>query len=192
MKLILITSAATLFTALTAVAGPAPDPWTTALKQTQPPVHRVQGKMNMPTEGETFTIGDLQVSTPFAFATMPNAPVAGGFMTLTNTGTGDDRLVKVTSDAAARMEIHEMVMDGDVMKMRELEGGLPLPAGETIALQPGGYHVMFMDLAGPLAEGDTVAVTLTFESAGDVEIVMPVMPRMARGGHGQGHGAPSN
>lgn len=179
------------------------DPWKRALTQAQPPVIHVQGKMMgqkmaMPTDGETYTLGSLSVSTPFAFETMPNSPVAGGFMTITNAGSTDDRLIGAASDAAGRIEIHEMAMEGDVMKMRELEGGLPLPAGETVALQPGGYHVMFMDLAGPLTEGDMVTVTLTFESAGDVEVVMPVMARMNRAGqgqgegHGHGHGMSSN
>jgi copper(I)-binding protein len=83
------------------------------------------------------------------------------------------------------MEVHEMVLHGDVMRMRELEGGLPIPAGETVALQPGGYHVMFMDLAGPFEAGQSVEVTLTFEKAGDLTLTMPVVPR---GGAGMGHG----
>ena len=145
--------------------------------------------------GAAVTLGDLRITTPFARATLPNQPVAGGFMTVANTGTEDDRLVAARSTVAGRMEVHEMRMDGDVMRMREIAGGLAIPAGETVALQPGGYHIMFMDLAGPLAEGDMAEVTLTFERAGEVTLTMPVVARDATPAgatamdHGTGHGA---
>ena len=84
------------------------------------------------------TAGSLTLTEGFAFATLPNQPVAGGFMTIANTGEADDRLVAATSDIAAVMQIHTMAMDGDVMVMREMPDGLPLPAGETVVLQPGG------------------------------------------------------
>ncbi len=125
------------------------------------------------------TLGDIEIAAPFARATLPNQPVGGGFMTLTNSGAEADTLMAARSPAAGRVEIHEMAMQGDVMKMRALADGLPLPAGETVALEPGGYHIMFMDLAGPLAEGDSVEVTLTFEQAGDVTLTMPVRARDA-------------
>ena len=76
-----------------------------------------------------------------------------------------------------------MKMDGDVMRMRELDGGLPIPAGGSVDLKPGGYHIMFMDLAAPLVEGETVEVVLTVERAGDVTVAFPVMEP----GHGRGH-----
>lgn len=138
--------------------------------------------------GATVTLGDLEISAPFARATLPNQPVAGGFMTLTNTGETDDTLIAARSAAAGRMEVHEMAMDGDVMRMRELEDGLPIPAGETVTLKPGGYHVMFMDLAGPLSEGGSAEVTLTFEKAGEVTVIMPVVARDA-GGAAHEHGS---
>ncbi|SES35446.1 hypothetical protein SAMN04490244_1123 [Tranquillimonas rosea] len=133
------------------------------------------------TMGETATLGDLEIAAPFARATLPNQPVAGGFLTITNTGATDDTLVAASSPAAGRTEVHEMTMDGDVMRMRELADGLPVPAGETVTLEPGGYHVMFVDLAGPLSEGDATEVTLTFEDAGAVTLTMPVMARDATG-----------
>ena len=125
------------------------------------------------------TLGKLEIAAPFARATLPNQPVAGGYLTITNTGETDDTLVGVSSAAADRMEIHEMAMEGDVMQMRELADGLPIPAGGTVTLAPGGYHVMFMDLAGPLAEGDAVALTLRFAEAGEVSVAMPVLGRTA-------------
>ncbi len=123
---------------------------------------------------DLFKLGDLTIEHPFSRATLPNAPVAGGFMSVTNTGTTDDRLISATSDAAGRVEVHEMAMQGDVMKMRQLKDGLPIPAGQTVMLKPGGYHIMFMDLKAPLVEGKTVTVTLTFEKAGSIEVPLEI------------------
>jgi copper(I)-binding protein len=131
---------------------------------------------------DSHALGDLTLSAPFARASLPNAPVAGGYVTVVNNGATDDRLVAAASDVAGRMEVHEMAMDGDVMKMRELADGLPIPAGETVVLKPGGYHIMFMKLNQPLEEGQTVEVTLTFEKAGEVSLPFPVHARDATGG----------
>jgi periplasmic copper chaperone A len=131
-----------------------------------------------------YKLGDLTLTAPFSRATLPNAPVAGGFLRVTNTGTTDDRLIGASSEAAGYMEMHEMAMEGDVMKMRELGDGLPIPAGETVELKPGGYHIMFMELQHPLVEGETVAVTLTFEKAGQIEIPLLIgAPNAREAGH---------
>ncbi|SMQ85627.1 hypothetical protein SAMN06295905_2914 [Devosia lucknowensis] len=116
------------------------------------------------------TVGAIEISGAFTRATLPNAPVAGGFLTLTNTGAEDDRLVSVDSPIAREGQIHEMAMQGDVMRMRQLADGLVIPAGATVVLEPGGYHLMFMGLTGAIAEGDAVPVTLTFEKAGTVTL----------------------
>jgi copper(I)-binding protein len=116
------------------------------------------------------SIGAIEISGPFTRATLPSAPVAGGFLTLTNTGPEDDRLIGVESAIAKESQIHEMAMEGDVMKMRQLEDGLVIPAGETVTLAPGGFHLMFMGLTSAIAEGDAVPVTITFEKAGSVTI----------------------
>jgi periplasmic copper chaperone A len=88
---------------------------------------------------------------------------ATGFFARITSPTGG-RLLSVSSPAAGIAEIHEMRMAGDVMRMRELPDGLPLPAGQTVELKPGGYHVMLMDLKRSLKAGDTVAVSLVFEA----------------------------
>jgi len=119
-------------------------------------------------------IGALEITGPFTRATLPNAPVGGGFLTIENTGEEDDRLVSATSGVAGETQIHEMAMEGDVMRMRQLADGLVIPAGETVVLEPGGFHLMFMGLNQAFIEGDTVAVTLTFEKAGTVELLLPV------------------
>ncbi len=120
------------------------------------------------------TIGDINVTGVFSRATLPNAPVAGGFMTLTNNGTSDDRLVSASAPVAGVVQLHEMTMDGDIMKMRELPDGIVVPAGQTVTLQPGGLHLMFMQLRGPLVEGTTIPLTLTFERAGSITVDMGV------------------
>ena len=120
-------------------------------------------------------IGSLEISASFARATLPNAPVGGGFMTIENHGEAADRLVSVTSPMAGDVQIHEMAMEGDVMRMRAVPDGLELPAGETVELKPGGYHLMFMGLKGAFVEGETVPVTLTFEHAGSVDLALPVL-----------------
>ncbi len=123
---------------------------------------------------DTITLGALEISGAFSRATLPNAPVAGGFMTITNTGETPDRLVSASSEVAGHMEVHEMAMKGDVMQMRELAEGLPIPAGATVTLKPGSFHLMFMDLKQPLVEGETVTVTLTFEQAGAVTLPLAI------------------
>ncbi|MFP9136280.1 copper chaperone PCu(A)C [Devosia sp. XGJD_8] len=119
-------------------------------------------------------LGPINISLPFTRATLPGAPVGGGFLTIENTGTEADRLISATSTVAGDTQIHEMAMDGDVMKMRQLVDGLEIPAGETVVLAPGGFHIMFMGLKQAFVEGETVAVTLTFEKAGSVEVLLPV------------------
>jgi copper(I)-binding protein len=129
----------------------------------------------------TVTVGDLEITGAFSRATLPNAPVAGGYLTITNHGAADDRLIAVATPVAGTSQIHEMKMEGDVMKMNELPDGLVIPAGETVALEPGGYHLMFMDLNAPLVEGQSVPVTLTFERAGTVELQLEVGSPAAKG-----------
>jgi copper(I)-binding protein len=91
----------------------------------------------------------------------------GAFMKITaKEGT---KLVSVSSPAAGVAEVHEMKMDGDVMKMRAVPGGLDLPAGKTVELKPGGFHVMLMDLKAALPKDTTVPLTLVFKDAKGVE-----------------------
>lgn len=119
-------------------------------------------------------VGELTLSAPFSRATLPNAPVAVGFLTIANGGAEDDRLLSASSEVAGETQIHEMVVFDDVMRMRPLPGGLPIPAGGTVELAPGGFHLMLMDLRRPLVEGTTVEVTLTFERAGRVVVPLAV------------------
>ncbi|MEO7222478.1 MAG: copper chaperone PCu(A)C [Devosia sp.] len=127
-----------------------------------------------PAGGPAVTIGDLEITGAFSRATLPNAPVGAGYLTITNTGTTDDSLVSVTSPVAGVTQIHKMKMEGDVMKMSGLGDGLVIPAGQSVTLAPGGLHIMFMELAEPLVEGSMVPLTMTFATAGTIEVQLAV------------------
>jgi periplasmic copper chaperone A len=137
--------------------------------------------LTAPAFAADYTAGTVKISNPWTRVPPPSAKVAGGFMTLTNTGTAPDRLVKGSSPAAGRIEIHEMTLDGGMMKMRELDKGLEINPGQTIELKPGSFHIMFMDLKEAPKEGGTVKGTLEFEKAGKVEIEYKVEPLGAKG-----------
>ena len=121
-----------------------------------------------------FKVGPLAIDHPWSRATPKGANVAGGYLKITNSGTTPDRLVGGGVEVARRFEIHEMSMDGGVMRMRELKDGLEIPAGKTVELKPGSYHIMMMNLSRPLTKGDRVKGSLTFEKAGKVDIEFAV------------------
>ena len=120
-------------------------------------------------------VGALEITGPFTRATLPGAQVGAGFMTITNTGKEEDRLVKATASITSTVQLHEMKMEGDVMKMSEVPGGIVIPPGATVELKPKSLHVMFMDLKAPVKEGETITGTLTFEKAGTVDVDYDVM-----------------
>lgn len=116
----------------------------------------------------------ISIEKPFSRATPGGSKVGVGYMTITNKGAAMDRLLSASSPAAGKVEIHEMTMQGGVMKMRELPSGLPIEAGKTISLAPGGYHLMLMGLKAPLKQGNKVPVTLNFEKAGKIDVTLDV------------------
>lgn len=120
-------------------------------------------------------VGHLVIGHPWSRQSPMGADVAAGFMTITNTGTEEDRLLKATAAITPNVQLHEMKMDGDVMKMAEITGGIAIPPGATVQLKPMSLHIMFMDLKAPVTEGDAIAGTLTFEKAGTVDIDYDVM-----------------
>ncbi|EAV44605.1 hypothetical protein SIAM614_06993 [Roseibium aggregatum IAM 12614] len=121
-----------------------------------------------------YKVGELTLTQPWTRATPPKAKAGGGFVEIINNGAVSDRLVGASSDVAAKVEIHEMAVADGVMKMRKMENGVEIPAGETVALQPGGFHIMFMGLKQPFEEGSSIPVVLTFEKAGDVAVELAV------------------
>lgn len=144
-----------------------------------------------PALAHEYAVGAITVDHPFAFATPPGAPVAGGYMTIINEGPDDVLLSAEVDDALAGMvQLHEMTNEDGVMRMSEVESGIPVPSGETVRLEQGGLHVMFMGLGGPLEEGTEFPATLTFRDAGEVEVVFQVEARGSApaAGHGD-HGS---
>jgi len=133
----------------------------------------------------TAASADMQIADIRAFETAPTAMAGGGFMQITNTCSTDDRLVAVEADFP-RVELHSHDFDSDgIARMIHLEDGIAIPAGETVTLEPGGLHVMFMGLRGnPLVAGETVDATLIFEEAGPVPVTFDVVMRDMQHGHG--------
>jgi copper(I)-binding protein len=121
-----------------------------------------------------YKVSALEISQPWARATPPSAPAGGGFLKITNTGSTPDRLVSASSPVADLVQVHEMKMDGSVMRMREVEKGLEIPAGGSVTLAPGGYHLMMMGLKAPFKQGASVPVTLVFEKAGKIDVELTV------------------
>jgi periplasmic copper chaperone A len=127
-----------------------------------------------PAFAHDYKLGAIEIAHPWTRATPPTAQAGGGFLVLTNTGTAPDRLIAVKSAVADKAEIHEMKMDGNVMRMRELDKGIELPPGATVELKPGGFHIMFMGLKAPFAKDNKVPLTLVFENAGSIDVELPV------------------
>ncbi len=133
----------------------------------------------------------VDVAEPWVRATVAQQKATGVFMRLT--ADADSRLVEARSPAAKIVEVHEMVMDKDVMKMRALPDGLKLPAGETVELTPGGYHIMLIDLEKQVHEGEHVPMTLVIEDKdgkrSEVAVEALVRPlNAASGAHDDAHG----
>lgn len=123
-------------------------------------------------------IGAITIAHPYAVATPPGATTGGAYLKdLVNDGTAPDALVAVTSSAADAVQIHDMQMDGNVMRMRAVPS-VGLAPGRHVAMQPGGgVHLMFIGLKQPWVAGDRIAATLQFEKAGKVDVLFNVEER---------------
>jgi copper(I)-binding protein len=129
------------------------------------------------------TKGDITVTTAWTKATPGAATVGGGYATITNNGKETDFLVGGSFPGAASVQVHEMKMEGNIMKMRRLENGLEIPAGATVELKPGSNHLMIMGLKKPIVQGADVKGTLSFKNAGDVDVEFHVEPIGATESH---------
>mgnify|MGYP001596115031 CR=1 FL=1 len=118
-----------------------------------------------------YSVGDIKIDHPWARATPPQASVAGVFMTLKS--QKGDQLIAAASEAAEKVEIHEMKMLDGVMKMRALPQ-LPLQAQQAVQLAPGGVHIMLFGLKQSFKEGGKVPMTLTFAKAGQVKVEIKI------------------
>ena len=123
-----------------------------------------------------YKAGDIEVVHPWARATLKGSDVADGFLKITNTGSTPDRLIAVSVTFAKSSQIHDMKLEGDVMKMQELTEGLEIPAGATVELKPKSMHLMFMGVNQELLPDTMIEGELTFEKAGKVKIEFMIEP----------------
>ncbi len=137
--------------------------------------------LNLPALAQT-TVKD-----PWVRGTVAQQKATGAFFQISSAAGG--KLLSASSPAAGVVEIHEMSMDGNTMKMRALPNGLDLPAGKAVDLKPGGYHVMLMDLKAPLKAGESIDINLVVEGKDGkketIALKAPVKDLAAAGGHGQ-------
>lgn len=138
-------------------------------------------------DAHDYHLGSLIIDHPWAIATPTGAKVAAGYMKITNNGTEPDRLIAVASPAARRLTIHNQTTEGDVAKMRAVSKGLEIKPGETIELKPGGTHIMFEELTGPLIGPSRVKGTLIFEKAGAIDVDYAVKPMGTQSASDTGH-----
>lgn len=127
-----------------------------------------------------FTAGDLRIGHPWSRAAGANTNGAG-FMSIRNAGSQPDRLLSASTPAARVVELHTHIREGDVMRMRPVTD-IPVPAGQTVHLRPGGLHLMLIGLTGPLNRGASVPLTLRFERAGEVQVTLDIEAAGAAGG----------
>lgn len=121
----------------------------------------------------SFKLGELTIGHPYARSTAPGQPTGGAYLSIRNAGAAADKLVSATADVSASVELHEMKMEGNVMRMREVTG-VDVPAGKAVELKPGGLHIMLMGLKAPLKQGDKFPLKLKFEKAGEVTVTVNV------------------
>ena len=125
-------------------------------------------------EAQDYMAGQIEVAQPWARPSAVNTGAA--YFRLTNKGASDDALIGVASDVAAKVELHSMTMDDNIMRMRK-EDSLALPAGKSVSVEPGGLHIMLIGLKKPLVEGETFPMHLTFEKAGGVDVTVHVQTK---------------
>ena len=131
-------------------------------------------------QAQNAKVGSVQIGNAYTRSTVPGQMAAGGFMKIENQGAVD-QLISASSPVAGEVQLHEMAMDGNVMKMRQVKE-VVVPAGGSVELKPGGLHLMFMNIKAPLSAGETVPVKLKFAKAGEVEVKFPVNAMGAQGG----------
>jgi len=131
-------------------------------------------------QAQSAKVGSVQIENAYTRSTVPGQMVAGGFMKIENKGAVD-QLISASSPVAGEVQLHEMAMEGNVMKMRQVKE-VVVPAGGAVELKPGGMHLMFINIKAPLTAGETVPVKLKFAKAGEVEVKMPVNAMGAQGG----------
>jgi copper(I)-binding protein len=140
--------------------------------------------LSRPLWAHEFKLGDLEIGHPWSREIPEGAKVAAGYLVIKNHGTSPDRLVSISSAIAGKAEVHEMAVDSQgVMTMRPVGDGIEIPAGGEVALKPGAFHIMFMDLKQMPKAGVKFPGTLTFEKAGTVDVEFAVEPKAGEVDH---------
>jgi periplasmic copper chaperone A len=129
---------------------------------------------------ETFTRGDISVRQAWSRASIGTGRPAVLYLEITNSGAMDDALLGLTTPAASMPMLHETTVTDGVAAMPHA-ASIPVPAGQTVALSPGGFHGMLMGLTDPLVEGQTFPITLTFEQAGNLDVTVDILSMRAKG-----------
>jgi copper(I)-binding protein len=136
-----------------------------------------------------FTAGPLEINDLWVRGSVPGQTNGAGYMQIKNPSGASDRLLSAQSEAATRLELHTVLTENGVAKMRQVEG-VDIPAKGSAKLTPGGFHLMFLQLTGPFKQGDLIPVVLKFEKAGEVRVNFTVKPSTYNPGSAgeQGHG----
>lgn len=125
--------------------------------------------LSLPLFAHAYDLGDLHIGHPYTRVTPPGVKTAGAYLSIDNKGKAADRLLKAASPVAGSVALHNMSMDGNVMRMRAVPS-VAVAAGTTVSFAPGGLHIMLEDLKQPLKKGDKFPLTLYFEKAGQVKV----------------------
>lgn len=136
-----------------------------------------------------FTAGPLEINDLWVRGSVPGQTNGAGYLQINNPTGASDRLLSAQSEASTRLELHSVLTENGVAKMRQVPG-IDIPAKGSTKLAPGGFHLMFLQLTGPFKQGDSIPVVLKFEKAGEVRVNFTVKPSTYNPGSTgeQGHG----
>ncbi len=132
---------------------------------------------------EEYNVGALKIETPWARPSIGKKGNSAAYMTIMNTGGVADTLVAVATPRADKAQLHTRIYDKDIVRMRHVKDGIPVPAHGEVALKPGGYHIMLMRLDTPIKKGESVPLILTFKKAGKVTVQAHVQMKPGMKGH---------
>jgi copper(I)-binding protein len=132
--------------------------------------------------------GDLTLKTPWIRASVPGQVNGAGYVQIDNKATQADRLISASTNGVNRVELHTIITENGVAKMREVPG-IDVPASGVVKLMPGGFHIMFLGLSAPFKADTTIPVTLKFEKAGEVKVNFEIKPPTYNPGAMSGHGS---
>ena len=132
--------------------------------------------------GQDYSLGTLTIAHPYSLPTPPGAVTGAAYIKdVSNRGPGEDKLVGASTPIADHIELHVMRMDGDVMRMRHVPS-IAIEPGQHVAMNPGnGYHLMLVGIKRPFKVGDRIPLTLQFEKAGRVDVMLSVQERGSSG-----------